>query len=93
MAEGTTTYHVVPPDVFSSSNPQDWPRWSRRFERFWTASGLASRDIEIQVNTHLYYMRDEADDILRCFQLSEADKKIYTVVKKKFDDHFEECYI
>ena len=33
-------------------------------------------------------MGDEADNILRSFQLSEAVKKIYTVVKKKFDDHF-----
>ena len=40
------------------------------------------------INTLIYYMGDEADNILRSFQLSEAVKKIYTVVKKKFDDHF-----
>ena len=33
-------------------------------------------------------MGDEADDILRSFQLSDEDKKLYDTVKSKFDAHF-----
>jgi hypothetical protein len=63
-------------------------KWIRRFERFRIASGLASRDDEAQVNTLIYAMGDEADDILRSFTLSEEDRKNYATVKAKFDSHF-----
>ena len=33
-------------------------------------------------------MGDEADDILRSFSLSEAEKKVYDTVKEKFENHF-----
>ena len=85
---GGASYHVTPPDVFSFSQPQDWPKWARRFERFRFASGLATRDEEIQVNTLIYYMGDEADDVLRSFRLSEEERKQYATVKQKFDNHF-----
>ena len=42
----------------------------------------------MQVNTLLYSMGDEEDDIMRSFQLSEADQKKYKVVKERFDQHF-----
>ena len=60
----------------------------RRFERFHVASGLSSRDGEIQVNTLIYAMGDQADDIFRSFTLSEEERKSYSVVKEKFDRHF-----
>jgi len=40
------------------------------------------------VNTLLYTMGDEADDILRSFKLSEDEQKNYDTVKAKFDRHF-----
>ena len=33
-------------------------------------------------------MGDKADDILRSFKLSEADAKVYSEVKSKFERHF-----
>ena len=36
----------------------------------------------------IYTMGDEADNILRSFNLSDADVKKYSVVKAKFEDHF-----
>ena len=79
-----TTYQVQPPDQFTFSRPDDWPKWARRFERFRTAE----KDGEVQVNMLLYTMVDEADDILRSFKLSEADQKDYDTVKPKLDWHF-----
>ena len=85
---GTATYHVSPPEPFNFSHPEEWPKWSRRFERFRKASSLDSKDEEVQVNTLLYSMGDEADDILRSFKLSVEDAKNYDTVVGKFERHF-----
>ena len=82
------TYQVTPPESFTFKQPQEWPKWIRRFERFRSAAGLAEKAEEVQVNTLIYTMGDEADDILRSFQLSEEDKKDYKIVKEKFEAHF-----
>ena len=60
-------YHVAPPDSFSFNKPEEWPKWIRRFELFRIASGLTEKSEETQVNTLIYAMGDEADDILRSF--------------------------
>ena len=82
------TYQVVQPEPFDFENPEDWPKWLRRFERFRQASGLTEKSEEAQVNTLIYCMGDKADDILHSFKLSEDDSKKYSVVKQKFDGHF-----
>ena len=63
-------------------------KWARRLERFRRASGFIEKDEEAQVNTLLYTMADEVDDILHSFQLSEVDSKKCDTVKEKFDGHF-----
>ena len=85
---GTASYQVSPPKQLNFSHPEEWPKWARRFERFRQASGLTEKDEEAQVNTLLYSMGDEADDILCSFRLSEEDAKSYDTVKSKFDGHF-----
>ena len=82
------TYQVTPPEQFTFSRPQEWPRWIRRFERFKNATGLTTKEETVQVNTLIYTMGDEADDILRSFGLSEEEKKVYTTVLNKFESHF-----
>ena len=81
-------FNVTMPDGLDFSCPEDWPRWIRRFERFRVASGLTAKDEAIQVNTLIYNMGDQADDILISFSLSEDDKKKYEIVKGKFESHF-----
>ena len=49
---------------------EEWPKWSRRFERFRQASGLAKEEEESQINTLIYAMGDQADDILNSFKQS-----------------------
>ena len=84
----TATYQVQPPEQFNFTRQEEWPKWSRRFERFRKASGLGEKDEEAQVNTLIYTMGDEADDVLRSFGLSADDAKKYDTVKAKFDGHF-----
>ena len=83
-----STYQVAPPETFKFKTPEDWPKWIRRFERFRCASGLDKKSQEIQVNTLVYSMGDEADDILTSFHLSSEDKAKYDVVKEKFEGYF-----
>ena len=82
------SYQVALPEPFTFSHPKEWTRWSQRFERFRQASGLKEKDDEAQVNTLIYSMGDEADDILRSFGLSEPDSKKYDMVLAKFEAHF-----
>ena len=84
----SATYQVTPPEQFNFSRPEEWTKWVRRFERFRKASGLEEKDEEVQINTLIYAMGDDADDILRSFRLSAADSKKYDTVKAKFDAHF-----
>ena len=82
------TFQISTSKLFCFTRPQEWPKWIRRFKRFRIASGLVSRGEEAQVNTLIYAMGDEADDILRAFTLSEEDRKSYAIVKAKFDNYF-----
>ena len=82
------TYQIAPPEKFNFSQPEEWPKWSRRLERFWQASGLTAKEDTSQINTLIYAMGDEADDILTSLKLTEAQKKKYDVVLQKFEGYF-----
>ena len=82
------TYQVSAPDQFNFSQAESWPRWIQRFRRFRQASGLFEKDDEVQVNTLMYTMGSNAEDILVSFNLSEDDRKDYDTVERKFEDHF-----
>ena len=82
-----TSFRVQLPEKFDFSRQEEWPKWSRRFKRFRQASGLAKEE-ESQINTLIYAMGDQADDILNSFKLSTTQLKQYHTVKTKFDEHF-----
>ena len=82
------SYQIPAIEQFDFRNPDGWPKWIRRFERFRQASGIATQSPESQVNTLVYSMGPKADDIFQSFGLSTENAKKYDVVKKKFDDHF-----
>ena len=81
-------YQATPPEQFTFRHPEQWPKWIQRFESFRKASGLEEKAEEAQVNTLIYTMGNDAEDILRLFWLSDDDSKKYDVVKGKFDSHF-----
>ncbi len=82
------TFQVNPPENFNFKKPEDWPKWSRRFERFRTASRLGNKDEALQVSTLIYSMGDEADDILSTLRLTNEDLSRYETVKERFDNYF-----
>ena len=83
-----SSFQISPPERFNFSQPETWPHWIRRFDRFRLASGLEHKTGESQVNTLIYCMGDEADDILSSFNLTAEECKTYATVTKKFDSRF-----
>ena len=80
-------FQVLPPEKFTYK-PEDWSKWIRRFERFRVASGLEEKSEESQVNTLIYSMGVEADDIVQSLGLTVEDQKKYDEVKKRLEDFF-----
>ena len=65
-----------------------WPHWWKCFEPFCIASGLVEEAEEHQVNTLLYCLGDDAEDVLRSTNISEEDRKKYGEVLENFDQIF-----
>ena len=57
--------HFQPPEKFDFKQPDEWPRWLKRFEQFRIASGLSEESEKRQVNTLLYCLGEEGEDLLR----------------------------
>ena len=80
-------FQVQPPEKFTFK-PEDWSKWIRRFERFRIASGLEKKSEESQVNTLIYSMGNEADDIVQSLGLTSEDRKKYDEVKERLEAFF-----
>ena len=76
------------PDPFNFKNPDDWPRWKRRFEQFRVASGLEDEDATKQVSTLLYCLGEEAEAVLTSTNATAEDRKVYDIIIGKFDEFF-----
>ena len=70
------------------SKPDEWPKWFQRFQRFRIASELTEKEESIQVNTLIYVMGNEAEDIFKSFQLSADDARKFKTVSDMFSEHF-----
>ena len=66
---------LQPPHPFNFRNPDDWPKWKRRFEQYRLASGLSGESDARQVSTLLYCLGEEAEDVLTSANASEEDRK------------------
>ena len=84
----TATFTIQPPEPFDFTKPQEWERWIRRFDRFRLASNLNATSEENQVNTLVYCMGDEAEEVLRGLMLTADERNKYTDVKAGFDTFF-----
>ena len=57
-------FNIAAPEPFLFSQPENWGKWIRRFDRFRESSGIAEKPKPDQVNTLIYSMGDQAEDIL-----------------------------
>ena len=60
----------------------------QRFERFSKATGLDKQTGKNQVNTLIYTMGEQADDIFISFKFTTEQEKNYEEVKEKFENYF-----
>ena len=79
---------LAPPTEFDFCSPNKWEDWKNKFLRFRLASKLTKESGEVQVPSLIYAMGMEAENILKSFNLSAADSKVFDTVIGKFDDHF-----
>lgn len=88
LAGPMATFTIKPQDPFDSTKPQEWEKWIRRFERFRVASNMNESSKANQVNTFVYCMGDEADNVLRGLILTREQREQYEAVKQGFDRYF-----
>jgi len=77
-----------PPDTFDFRKLDEWLRWRKCSEQFRIASGLSGESEERQVNTLLYCLGEEAEDVLNSTNISDESRKKYQDVLAKFDCFF-----
>ena len=85
---GMAGIRLQPPEPFNFKQPDEWTRWKRRFEQYRVASGLAEEGEARQVCTLLYWMGEEAGDVLTTTKIEGIDRKKYDKVIDKFDGFF-----
>ena len=85
-----TSYNVSlsVPAVFPFDTPHHWPKWKCCFQQYRLACGLSRESEGHQVNTLLYYLDEEAKDILAPTNIGEEDRKKYDSILAKFDSFF-----
>ena len=82
-----TSFRVHLPEEFDFRRQEEWLKWSRRFERFRQSSGLVKEKEESQINTLIFPLEDQEDDILTSIKLTMTQKQYHTV-KTNLDEHF-----
>ena len=80
---------LQPPEPFNFRNPDDWPRWKRRFQQFREASGLDESAETKQVSTFLYCLGEESEAVLTSTNATSEERKEYKKVVEKFDSYFQ----
>lgn len=80
-------HQVEAPGPFDFHNPEQWPRWLRRFERFRVTAGLDRESEMKQVNTLIYIMGQEADDVFPTLVDADQDTDYKTTIEK-FNAYF-----
>ena len=76
------------PERFSFE-PKLWPAWRQRFERFRTASDLATKTADRQISMLLHCMGEHSEDIFSRFTYTTDESNTnYAHVLQKFDSHF-----
>ena len=59
-----TGIHLQPPESFKFQRLDEWPHWKKHFEQYRITSGQGAKSEVHQVNTLLYCLREESDDVL-----------------------------
>lgn len=75
------------PEKLAFRDPHDWRRCIFRWEQY-RISSMHLQDQGTQVNTFIYAIGKEAEDVLLALRLTEDELKTYVTVRNKFESHF-----
>ena len=79
---------VKPPEKVNFDKPEQWAQWSQRFKRFRTVTKLDKEKGELQVDSLIYIMGEDAEIIFRNMMFKREDGTsglLTTDEKKNFD--------
>ncbi|XP_050503520.1 uncharacterized protein LOC126882590 [Diabrotica virgifera virgifera] len=89
VSSGSTTINmpvqVNPPEKFTFSQPNMWPQWRKRFQRFMSVSGQDQKPEKDKIDILMYIMGDEAEEIVLQFPKIPAT---YSEMLQSFENHF-----
>ena len=77
-------------EKFDFKQPDEGPRWLKHFEQFHTLSGLSEESDKRQVNTLLYCLGEEGEDLLYSTNITEDERKSYSSFRQKLNGFFQE---
>ena len=77
------------PSPMDFSRAETWPEWKARFGRYHIACKLQEESEEVQINTLIYVMGEEAEGAFRTLNFTTVgDDKKYEKVMEAFDTYF-----
>ena len=83
-----STILIAPLEKFDFKKPDSRLKWHHRFKLFLSALGLDKESDTRRVNTLLYCLGEDAEDILVSMNISDKDRKKYENVVWAFEAHF-----
>mgnify|MGYP001794945622 CR=1 FL=1 len=75
MGDPRQNQNQIPQPAKFSFKADEWIKWVKRFDRFRIATGWDKKERETQVNTFIYSMGEEAEDVFVSFELSTDEAK------------------
>ena len=86
MKMAAANFNISPPAKFDPKT-DNWDHWIQRYELFEATTEHDGLSDKVRINTLIYVLGNNADDIYDSFKLSGEDIQ-YANVKQKFKDHF-----
>ena len=83
------TINLKPPEPLTSHKPYESTHWNKHFKQYHIASGLSKAREEHQVSMLLYFLGEDAEDVLWSTYGTSDDRATYQGVCAKLDAFFQ----
>ena len=80
------TSNIKTPESFNFSKPEEFDKWIKRFDRYLQAANVTQN--ARKVNTLIYCLGPQAEDVLSTFGLTPQQLVTYDAVRDRFERYF-----
>ena len=80
------TSNIKLPESFNFSKPEEFDKWIKRFDRYLQATNV-TQNVR-KVNTLIYCLEPQAENVLSTFGLTPQQLVTYDVVRDRFERYF-----